>query len=267
LTKEPPVSDAAPLPNSDLDPADLAAFTRQLGAMLDAGVDVLRALRISSEYVGALPIVRAADDIARGMRDGREFHQAASRHPELFDPFYVEMTRQGEADGILGKALLAVADYLDRVGGGHPATDPPAIAGAASVRPTAITLAACGAGALGVAAVWSLVGSGKVADKWLGPLSALWAGACLAGGALALQRDEPAAGGAAAAGAPSLPPKSRGRRVAEAEGIVWSALQEQAEADQERAAVRPGPEADAAPPGGLVRGEYDPDPSLHRFEL
>ena len=265
------MSDPAPqqLPDSQVDPVDLAAFTRQLGAMLDAGVDVLRALRISSEYVGTLPIVQAADDIARGMKDGREFHQAAARHPELFDPFYVEMARQGEADGILGKALLAVADYLDRTGGAPITGETPLTIGGGGTRTTQVTLAACGAGALGIAAVWSLVGSGKVDGKWLGPLSALWAGACLTGGAVALQR-EGEAGGAGDGPQPALPPKSPARRQAEAEGIVRSALQEQAETDAERTRARGDGEAsegEAPPEVGPVRGIYDPDPNLHRFEL
>src|SRR5205809_848145 len=31
-----------------------------------------------------------------------------------FTPFYVQMARQGEADGVLGGALVSLADYLDQ---------------------------------------------------------------------------------------------------------------------------------------------------------
>src|SRR3712207_1102793 len=93
--------------------AELAQFTRQLGAMLAADVSVLRALSIASRHSGNDRLVAVAQDIALVLTDGREFHQAVSRHPELFDSFYVEMARQGEADGVLGQALLSVADYLD----------------------------------------------------------------------------------------------------------------------------------------------------------
>src|SRR5436309_2546740 len=98
-------------------PAELAVFTRQLGAMLEAGVNILRALRISSQYTGNAQLVDVAQAVSRYLGDGKEFHQAISRHPNVFDPFYVEMARQGEADGGLGPALLAVADYLDHTAG------------------------------------------------------------------------------------------------------------------------------------------------------
>lgn len=255
-------------PEASAETAALATFTRQLGAMLDADVDVLRALRIASQHVGTERITRAADDIARGMKDGQEFHQAASRHRELFDSFYVEMARQGEADGVLGRALLAVADYLDRNGGTFTLGDVPA-AVSADRAPAAVTLAVCGAGALGVAAVWSLVGSGKVAQKWLGPLSALWTGTCLAGGAWTLARSRAASG--TVPGTPLLPPKSAARRAAETEGIVRSALQEQHEVSAEGPAephAGAPKDSEASPFGpGPLRGLYDPDPSLNRFEL
>src|SRR5438105_12357877 len=108
-----PTADA--LPAATVTPAELASFTRQLGAVLDADVDVLRALRIASEHTGSAQLVEIARQLARYLEDGQELHQAIARLPGLFDPFYVEMTRQGEADGVLGKALLAVADYLDRL--------------------------------------------------------------------------------------------------------------------------------------------------------
>src|SRR5690349_16195119 len=74
---------------------ELASFTRQLGAMLDAGVNVLRALRIASQHTGNSALVEVARDVARRLEDGREFYQAIAPHPETFSPFFVEMARQG----------------------------------------------------------------------------------------------------------------------------------------------------------------------------
>ena len=212
-------------------PADLATFTRQLGAMLDAGVDVLRALRIASEHTGNNALVLAARDIRMGLEDGREFHEAIIPHPELFDAFYVEMARQGEKDGLLGRALLSVADYLDRV----------AQSGAATVTETAppsnhppilVILIILGVQALGAAVIWGFAAAQPeiLPATWLPSLAALWVGVCLLSGAWVLYRlrhPKPAATVAKVAPPAPLPPKSTARKVAETEGIVRSALQEQ----------------------------------------
>src|SRR3954470_16794678 len=147
-----PFSDSTPISTPEL-----ASFTRQLGAMLDAGVDVLRALRIASQHTGSTALVEMARHLCRYLEDGRELHEAVARHPEVFGPFYVEMTRQGEEDGVLGKALLSVADYLDRLpDGASPAAEaaaaPPA---GGSPAAAASTLRTLGAIALGTGGIWS----------------------------------------------------------------------------------------------------------------
>src|SRR4051812_42916126 len=87
-------------------PAELATFSRQLGAMLDAGVDILRALRVAGQHTGNERLVAASRDISLRMKEGREFYQALASSSDIFDAFYVEMIRQGEAEGMLGKSLL-----------------------------------------------------------------------------------------------------------------------------------------------------------------
>src|SRR5437588_3894495 len=93
---------------------ELERFTRQLGVLLSTGVEMLRALEVAAQQSGSARLVATSRTIAALMADGREFHMALERHPDLFSAFYVQMARQGEADGVLGEALLAVADYLAR---------------------------------------------------------------------------------------------------------------------------------------------------------
>jgi hypothetical protein len=211
---------------------EIAAFTRQLGAMLDADVNVLRALRIASQHTGNPALIQEAGDIARRLEDGRELHEALNRRPDLFDPFYVEMARQGEADGQLGKALLSVADYLD-----HSATakaEPTPTVGQVRVgdeRVGAQVLATLAEIALGSGAVWSVSAAGFLPAAWLAPVLLIWSGACLMSGAKALRPEKTDADELPAAEvtpAP-LPPKSRERRVAETEAVVRNALMEQDE--------------------------------------
>jgi hypothetical protein len=248
--------------------ADLATFTRQLGAMLDAGVDVLRALRIASEHSGNETLIAAARDIRLHLEDGREFHEAAASHPELFDAFFIEMARQGEKDGLLGRALLSVADYLDRVAQSqgpllahpHPSSPTPLLA----------VFTVLGVQALGAAGIWGLsTAQPEVLPMvWLGPLAALWVGVCLLSGAwvLAYLRRHGARQYAAAARPAPLPRRTAARQAAETEGIVRGALQEE-EAEGQAAArvsrVRPTPERQAPHGNGKPRAEngkrYNPE--------
>ena len=216
--------------------AELATFTRQLGAMLHAGVNVLRALRIASQYSGSKELIDAAAAVGRSLEDGKEFYQAISKHPGVFSAFYVEMARQGETDGTLGQALLGVADYLDHLeyGGTSPVDRPAPSAVVPAAGGSVVAgqvLGALGAFGIGAAIAGAIVVSGALDAHWLFPLTAGWGGLCFLATARKLQK---AAGTLASAPEPSivLPPKSAQRRAAETDGIVRSALQEQEEADE-----------------------------------
>jgi hypothetical protein len=213
---------------------ELATFTRQLGAMLAANVSVLRALPIASHYTGSDHLIRVAAEVGAALTDGRELHQALGRHPELFDAFYVEMARQGEADGTLGESLLAVADYLDHHDLRSSGTKRAAPTGG-TARAAGGALGALGAMALGTGVLWSLSAAGALSLAWVGPLAALWSGLCLLGAAARLLRVAP--GSSPQPPVPTLPPKSPERRRAEAEGLARSALLEEHEAAE--AAPRP----------------------------
>lgn len=215
---------------------ELASFTRQLGAMLHAGVNVLRALRIASQYSGNRALMDASVNVSRALEDGKEFHQAIARHPELFGPFYVEMARQGEIDGMLGQALLGVADYLDHLAAAEaPASEKQAVTQAVATTPSMVAttvMMTLGVLALGAAGVGALAAFQVLDERWLTPLAAAWAGVCLLAGGWLLRRVTPAMQPAPPPPTPVLPPKSPQRRAAETEGIVRSALQEQAEEEE-----------------------------------
>ncbi len=217
--------------------AELAIFTRQLGAMLDAGVDVLRALRIASQHSRNPQLLAAAREIGERLTNGREFHESLTPFPHLFDPFYVEMARQGESDGLLGKALLSVADYLDQVSAQRPPetlSTAPSSGGGAQVA--GLTMLILGIQALGAAALWAIATARPeiLSLQWTGPLAAFWCAFCLLSGAWVLgfiRRTKPMPG---TVPVPTLrpaplPPKSPERKTAETSAVVRNALIEQEE--------------------------------------
>jgi hypothetical protein len=263
------------LPPAPPTPTEFATFTRQLGAMLEVNVDVLRALRIASHHTGNRRLIEASREVARRLEDGRELHFALGQHPELFDAFYIEMVRQGETDGTLGKALLIVADYLDRCAEtAHAPGAPPAASaaiGGASALPSVFGM--LGMIALGTALIWALATAGTVPPIWAAPLSMFWCAVCLLIDSRLLHQP-PAPAEPPPAAAPPKPPE---RRAAELDGVVRSALQEQEE-ERDAAAARPGA---SQPPGPGGNGKsvaaadepadplepFDPDASPPRFTL
>src|SRR5712691_5490834 len=99
---------------------ELALFCRQVGTMLLAGVDMLRALRVAGEQADSVRLRSVAQRIGRDMAVGRVMAWSLSRFPDLFSPFFVHMVRQGESEGVLGEVLTTMADYLEREQGPVP---------------------------------------------------------------------------------------------------------------------------------------------------
>ncbi|HEU4752702.1 MAG TPA: type II secretion system F family protein, partial [Armatimonadota bacterium] len=184
-------------------------------------------LNIASHYTGSDRLIMVAREVAAALADGRKLHQALARHPDLFDPFYIEMARQGETDGALGEALLAVADYLDHRHEEH--ADCTQLTSRAAPRTPAVALMALGIAAAGSGCLWAAAAGGVLPGDWVGPLAALWSGAVLTVAGMRLARPE---AGAAVHPRPEAPARPAERRAAEAEGIVRSALMEQQEAEE-----------------------------------
>src|SRR5207248_497764 len=75
---------------------------------------VLQALQIAARQPGNPRLEEVGRHLGALMENGDTFAEAVARLPDVFTPFYVQMARQGEADGVLGGALVSLADYLDQ---------------------------------------------------------------------------------------------------------------------------------------------------------
>jgi type IV pilus assembly protein PilC len=93
---------------------DLVIFSRQLATMIDAGIPLVQALGILSEQVdnktlqGIVMIVR--QDIEAGM----SFCDALSKHPQVFSDLFINMSKAGEASGMLDEVLDRLASYQEK---------------------------------------------------------------------------------------------------------------------------------------------------------
>jgi type IV pilus assembly protein PilC len=97
--------------NSNKVKADqLVMFTRQLSAMVGAGVPLLRALSSLSEHVAESPALRKILlGVIHDVESGSTLGDALAKYPNTFNDIYVNMVRAGEAAGILDDILKRLA--------------------------------------------------------------------------------------------------------------------------------------------------------------
>jgi len=92
----------------------LTLFTRQLSTLQDAGLPIVRSVKILEGQLkpGALKntLITVADDVEGGMT----FSEALGKHPRAFDKLYVNMVRAGEIGGVLDAILQRLADFREK---------------------------------------------------------------------------------------------------------------------------------------------------------
>jgi len=93
----------------------LVMFTRQLSAMISAGVPLLRALAALSDHVADSPLLREILlGVIKNVEAGSTFGDALAKYPDNFDDIYVNMVRAGEAAGILDEILKRLATQQEK---------------------------------------------------------------------------------------------------------------------------------------------------------
>jgi len=92
---------------------DLPGFTRQLGAMLSAGLPVVQTLEALEDQCTN----QVFKDVIKGVRaqieGGASFSEALSQYPDLFDELYISMLRAGESGGLLAETTTRIAEFLE----------------------------------------------------------------------------------------------------------------------------------------------------------
>ena len=88
---------------------DLVMFTRQLSAMVSAGVPILRALNSQKDHTDSKALSIVLAEVIKEVESGTAFADALEKHPNTFNDVYVNMVRAGEAAGILDEILKRLA--------------------------------------------------------------------------------------------------------------------------------------------------------------
>ena len=92
---------------------ELPAFSRQLSAMLLAGMPVLQSLDALEEQTSDKNFKSVIAGLKSGLQEGLSFSEAIARYPSIFEGLYINMMRAGESGGQLGETAARLASFLE----------------------------------------------------------------------------------------------------------------------------------------------------------
>ncbi len=92
----------------------LTTFTRQLSILQDAGLPILRSLKILEGQCRGGRLKNTLMDVCDEIEQGATLSEAMSKSPKVFNRLYVNMIKAGEAGGALESILQRLADFMER---------------------------------------------------------------------------------------------------------------------------------------------------------
>jgi type IV pilus assembly protein PilC len=95
-------------------PKVLTAFTRQLATLVDAGLPLLRGLRVLEKQEKSPVLKRIINDLAISIEGGSTFSEGLAQHPKVFNRLFVNMVKAGELGGVLEVVLNRLAEFMEK---------------------------------------------------------------------------------------------------------------------------------------------------------
>src|SRR4029077_10879036 len=92
----------------------LCTFTRQFSTLQDAGLPVLRSLKILEGQMRPGLLKNALMDVVDDVESGSTLSEAFGKPPKCFDRLYVNMVKAGEAGGALEVIMQRLADFKEK---------------------------------------------------------------------------------------------------------------------------------------------------------
>jgi len=92
----------------------ITQFARQLSTLQDAGLPILRSLRILEEQQKSGTFKRVVGYVADDIEGGATLSEALGRYPKSFDRLLVSMVAAGETGGVLDLILARVAEFMEK---------------------------------------------------------------------------------------------------------------------------------------------------------
>jgi len=93
--------------------ADIAIITRQLAALIGAGIPLVECIATVSRQTEKEKLRLALREIREKVNEGKNLGDALADYPKMFGDLYVNMVRAGEQAGALELVLERLADYTE----------------------------------------------------------------------------------------------------------------------------------------------------------
>ena len=92
----------------------LMTFTRQLATLVDAGLPLLRGLRVLEKQERDATLKRILGELATSIEGGSTFSEALAQHPKVFNRLFINMVKAGELGGVLEVVLKRLAEFSEK---------------------------------------------------------------------------------------------------------------------------------------------------------
>ena len=92
----------------------LTGFTRQLATLVDAGLPLLRGLRVLEKQERHPTLKRILGDLGMAIEGGSTFSEALAQHPKVFNRLFVNMVKAGELGGVLEVVLNRLSEFMEK---------------------------------------------------------------------------------------------------------------------------------------------------------
>ncbi|MCF7668688.1 MAG: type II secretion system F family protein [Verrucomicrobia bacterium] len=92
----------------------LTTFTRQLATLVDAGLPLLRGLRVLERQERNPTLKSTIDKMSLAVEGGSTFSESLAQHPKIFNRLFISMVKAGEMGGVLEVVLNRLADFMEK---------------------------------------------------------------------------------------------------------------------------------------------------------
>jgi type IV pilus assembly protein PilC len=92
----------------------LTTFTRQLATLVDAGLPLLRGLRVLEKQERNATLKGIIAQIALSIEGGSTFSEGLAQHPKVFNRLFVNMVKAGELGGVLEVVLNRLSEFMEK---------------------------------------------------------------------------------------------------------------------------------------------------------
>ena len=95
-------------------PKVLCTFTRQLATLVDAGLPLLRGLRVLEKQERNVNLKSIIAELAVAIEGGSTFSEGLAQHPKVFNRLFVNMVKAGELGGVLEVVLNRLSEFMEK---------------------------------------------------------------------------------------------------------------------------------------------------------